>query len=128
MTDSPNNPNAPTNLISLADFGTLSDDSAPIPPPVWSRAAKANPLAGPQSFVRATYACGCWVQWRAGARTAPLPHANDIDPWDYASAWLGNWHQERACSAHGGPEWRWNEDEKDHARVDGTELAGGAGR
>ena len=68
-------------------------------------------------FVRADYTCGCWVTWRSGTVFAPLPHGDalrQVDPWDYAERWLGQWHQERACSLHGGPEWRWNDEEADH--------------
>ena len=108
------------NVVDLSTFGSLSPDSAPLPLPTWQRLTKSNPLIGLQRFCRCVYACGCWVQWRAGSVDAPLPHGADVDPWDYAAAWLGNWHQERACKDHGGPEWRWNEEEKDHARSEGV--------
>lgn len=64
-----------------------------------------NYWAGAVHFARASYRCGCWIEWRLqGNRDLELPPDSDhADEFEFAKAHLGPLEAEHACKIHGGP-------------------------
>ena len=60
---------------------------------------------GQQHFARASYKCGCWIEWqdrKIRGVELPLPSL-DRDEFEFASLHLGPLVKEFACKIHGGP-------------------------
>lgn len=54
-------------------------------------------------IARATYACGCWVEWQDSAGVELPAPTEDGDEFEFAEQFLGRLIAERACARHGGP-------------------------
>lgn len=58
---------------------------------------------GQQHFARASYKCGCWIEWQDKQwRIKPLPQpSTSLDELSYAEAHLGPLVREYSCKIHG---------------------------
>jgi hypothetical protein len=64
----------------------------------------AGTWGGQQHFARASYKCGCWIEWQDRKIRAALPLPSlDKDEFEFAALHLGPLVKEFACKAHGGP-------------------------
>ena len=67
-----------------------------------NRTSEGN-WGGKQHYARASYECGCWIEWYdKQTRTKELPKpSRDLDEFSFAIEQLGSLFQEKACKLHG---------------------------